>query len=311
MTDPAVPVLALDHATRRMAGRIVVDGMHLAVARGEVLGLLGVNGAGKSTTLRMMAGVLAPDAGSVRLEGADLYEDPRRARQAIGYLPEVPPLHGELTTQEFLAFCARLHGVSRAGVAAAVARAIERCGLGDARRRLLGTLSKGLRQRVGLAQAIVHEPALIVLDEPASGLDPVQAANLRGLVRSLGRSHAIVLSTHVLADVPACCDRVAIVHQGQLRHAGPAVAEPDGRTLRVQTAQPATPADWAMLATVASATALAEGDWRVRLRDGATVAALAAEVVARFGLVALAAERAPLEQVFLAIAAGEPLAPAA
>ena len=311
MTRTDVPVLALDHATRRMAGRIVVEAMDLAVARGEVLGLLGVNGAGKSTTLRMMAGVLAPDAGSVRLEGADLYEDPRRARQAIGYLPEVPPLHGELTTEEFLAFCARLHGISRAGVAAAVARAIERCALGDARRRLLGTLSKGLRQRVGLAQAIVHEPALIVLDEPASGLDPVQASNLRELVRSLGRSHAIVLSTHLLADVPACCDRVAIIHQGRLRHAGPALAESDGRTVRVHAVHPVTPADWALLSTVASATALPAGDWRVRLREGATVPALAAEVVTHFGLVALAAERAPLEQVFLAIAAGDTRAPAA
>jgi ABC-2 type transport system ATP-binding protein len=164
---------------------------------------------------------------------------------------------------------------------------------------------------VGLAQALVHEPALIVLDEPASGLDPVQAVNLRELVRSLGRSHPIVLSTHVLADVPACCDRVAIIHQGRLRHAGPALEEADGRTLRVQTAKPASAADWATSQTVASATALAAGAWRVRLREGATVPALAAEIVARFGLVALATERAPLEQVFLAIAAGEPLAPAA
>ena len=213
------PILALECAGRRLAGRDIVAGLDLALERG-VLGLLGVNGAGKTTTLRMAAGVLAPTSGRVRLDGRDLYEEPEHARRRIGYLPETPPLHDELNAQEYLGHCARLHGVERRAVAAAVARAIERCGLGEVRRRLLGALSKGYRQRVGIAQAIVHEPALIVLDEPASGLDPVQAVNLRELARSLGRDHAVVLSTHVLPDVAACCDRVAILHRGRLRHVG-------------------------------------------------------------------------------------------
>jgi ABC-2 type transport system ATP-binding protein len=240
----AAPVLALEQASRALAGRLVVRDLNLALAKGEVLGLLGVNGAGKSTTLRMIAGILAPSAGRVRLGGEDLAEHPELARRRIGYLPEVPPVHVELTVAEYLDFCARLHGL--AGDARAAAdRAIERCDLGDARRRLIGALSKGYRQRVGLAQAIVHAPELIVLDEPASGLDPVQAERLRELVRELGADHAVVLSTHVLPDVVACCDRVAILHEGVLRHEGALDREGDAlnRTfMAIATGAPAVAA---------------------------------------------------------------------
>ncbi len=216
-----VPLLALEAAGCVLAGRSVVRGLDLTVANGEVLGLLGVNGAGKTTTLRMLVGVLTPSSGTLRFAGQDLQEHPELARRGIGYLPDQAPLHAELTPVEFLRFCARLRGVPRGEVAAAVARTIERCGLGEVRRRLIGALSRGWRQRVGIAQAIVHEPRLVVLDEPAAGLDPVQALRLRELVRALGRESAVVLSTHVLSDVAACCDRVAILHEGMLRHSGP------------------------------------------------------------------------------------------
>lgn len=219
--NPSAPTLALQQVGRVLAGRDAVRALDLELHRGGVLGLLGINGAGKSTTLRMIAGVLAPSRGTVRLGGQDLYEYPELARRRIGYLPEVPPLHAELTPSEFLAFCARLRGLARHAVAPATARAIERCELGEVRQRPISTLSKGFRQRVGLAQAILHEPELVVLDEPASGLDPVQALKLRELVRGLGADHAVVLSTHVLPDVAACCDRVAILHRGALRHLGP------------------------------------------------------------------------------------------
>ncbi|HEX5124945.1 MAG TPA: ABC transporter ATP-binding protein [Rhodanobacteraceae bacterium] len=303
-----VPVLALDRVSRDLAGRRVVRDLTLALPKGEVLGLLGVNGAGKSTTLRMIAGVLAPSVGTVRIDGEDLAESPGLARRSIGYLPEVAPLHAELSVTEFLAFCARLHGVAR-GADGAVARAIERCGLGDVRRRLIGALSKGFRQRVGLAQAILHEPALIVLDEPASGLDPVQAMNLRELVRSLGADHAVVLSTHVLPDVVACCDRVAILHEGVLRHEGRLGADVDGSDLRVQTERPLSANDFEPIAIVMAATPTA-GDarqWRVRLREGASPSALAKALVERgFGLEELRAEGSALEETFMAIAAGAP-----
>jgi len=308
VTSPA-PTLALSQAGRRLAGRAVVRDLDLELARGEVLGLLGVNGAGKTTTLRMIAGVLAPTSGSVRLGGEDLYEHPELARRRIGYLPETPPLHVELDAEEYLRFCARLQGVARGAVAAAVARAIERCELGEMRRRPLGTLSKGYRQRVGVAQAIVHEPELIVLDEPASGLDPVQALRLRELVRGLGREHAVVLSTHVLPDVSACCDRVAILHRGELRHAGEVHASAT-TSLRVGVARALRADDWRALPMVVAAEPLDLGHWRVELAPGSAIDAFAAAVVAHgFGLTALGADALPLESTFLAIAASD--APAA
>lgn len=304
-------VLDLDQAGRRLAGRWVVRGLGFGVARGEVLGLLGVNGAGKSTTLRMIAGVLAPSAGAVHVDGEDLYERPERARRRIGYLPETPPLHEELTPLEFLRFCASLRGVPRAAQASAVARALERCGLGYVRRRPIAALSKGFRQRIGIAQAIVHEPALIVLDEPASGLDPVQAMNLRELVRGLGAEHAVVLSTHLLPDVPACCDRVAILHRGELRHLGPA-RPADPTALRVGVSKVLGSADWLALAPVEAAEPIDASRWRVRLRPGTPVEALADAAVERgFGLVELGTDAAPLETTFLAIAASDAAADAA
>ena len=187
----ATPLLQLRHVGRVLAGRPIVTDISLNLDRGSVLGLLGVNGAGKSTTLRMIAGVLAPSTGQVLIAGEDLCEHPQSAHRRLGYLPEQVPLYAELRVAEYLDFCARLHGLRSTAVQRAVASVIERCALGDVRRRLLGNLSKGFQQRVGIAQAIVHDPALIVLDEPASGLDPVQAANIRTLVRELGREHAV------------------------------------------------------------------------------------------------------------------------
>jgi ABC-2 type transport system ATP-binding protein len=232
VADP-VSALALrtDRISRTLAGRRVVDGLNLDVARGEVLGLLGVNGAGKSTTLRMIAGVLAPDAGRVLLAGRDLYEAPELARRGIGYLPERAPLHTELAVDEYLMFCARLHGLSRRDAAAAVDREIGRCDLGEVRRRLIGQLSKGFQQRVGIAQALLHAPAVVVLDEPASGLDPVQSLRMRELIRALRADHAVILSTHLLAEAEACCDRIAILHRGVLRHDAPVTT---GETARLE-----------------------------------------------------------------------------
>ncbi|MGH8173931.1 MAG: ABC transporter ATP-binding protein [Rhodanobacteraceae bacterium] len=310
MTPASAPVLVLDKVSRVLAGRPVVRDLDLALARGEVLGLLGVNGAGKSTTLRMIAGVLAPTGGTVRIDGENLCERPELARQRIGYLPEIPPLHAELDVEEFLGFCARLHGLAKPAARTATAQAIERCDLGEVRRRLIGSLSKGFRQRVGLAQAIVHDPELVVLDEPASGLDPVQALRLREIVRSLGTDHAVVVSTHVLPDVLACCDRVAILHEGALRHQG-ALAALAGGALRVRVSQRLDATDWMQLPLIASAEALdpnasAAQRWRLRLREGVAIATLAALVVERgYGLEELRAENSALEEIFMAIAAGD------
>lgn len=217
--NPRVPTLQLEHVSRRRGGRPAVCDVSLAVGAGEVLGLLGVNGAGKSTTLAMITGALAPDSGRVLVAGEDLAEAPAAVRRAVGWLPEGAPLYPELTVAEQLDAAARLHGLDAAARRAAVARELDRLQLGDVTHRLVGHLSQGQRQRVGLACALLHQPRLLVLDEPCNGLDPVQVAGFRKLVRQLADAGcAVVISTHVLADVAATCTRAAILHAGSLRH---------------------------------------------------------------------------------------------
>ncbi len=222
MTSPvAPPLLQLDRVGRRLAGREIVREVSFSLNRGEVLGLLGVNGAGKSTTLAMIAGVLAPSFGVVRVDHRDLHEEPGLARTRIGYLPETVPLWPELTVYEYLDACGRLRGMNRSARKTAVERELQRLDLTAMAHRLSGQLSLGQKRRVGLAQALLHDPGLLVLDEPGNGLDPVQTAQLRELVRALSDQRATIISTHVLGEVEAMCDRVVILHEGQVRHDAP------------------------------------------------------------------------------------------
>ncbi|MHB1273295.1 MAG: ABC transporter ATP-binding protein [Rhodanobacter sp.] len=224
---PSIPVspatvLRLDQLSRWRAGRPAVQNLSLALQRGQVLGLLGVNGAGKSTTLSMIAGALRPDSGSIQLNGEDFLEHPELARRLIGWLPERAPLWAELTVNEHLDAHGRLRGLNGAVLRLARSAIIERLELQPLARRLAGVLSQGQRQRLGLACALLHRPALLVLDEPANALDPVQAAALRTLIREQSAAGtAVILSTHLLTEVTAVCDRVAILHEGTLRHDGP------------------------------------------------------------------------------------------
>ncbi len=301
--NQSTPELVIDHVSRSLSGRAIIEDLSLTLDRGEVLGLLGVNGAGKSTTLRMISGMLAPSSGSVKLAGFDLYEHPERARRDIGYLPEEPPLYGELNVEEYLRFCARLHRLAGPAINAAVERVIERCELGEMRRRLTSLLSKGFRQRVGLAQAIIHEPALIVLDEPASGLDPIQALRLRALIRTLGQDHAVVLSTHVLSDVLVCCDRVAILHRGRLRHSAVLTEIDAGGALRVQIERDIDKDAWMRMTMVADAQVIDSGRWRIALKPDSSAGELAKAINdSGFGLRELRAESNALEEIFVRIA---------
>ncbi|OQW38443.1 MAG: multidrug ABC transporter ATP-binding protein [Proteobacteria bacterium SG_bin4] len=201
----------------REYGRYVaVDHVNLELHRGEVLGLLGPNGAGKSTTMRMLTGLLAPSSGSIQICGIDLLEQPTAAKAQVGFLPEIPPLYPDLTVDEYLRLAARLHRVPKAEEPAALASAKQRCGLNDCGNRLIGALSKGFQQRVGIAQAIIHKPAVIILDEPSVGLDPNQMREIRQLIRDLGKTSSVILSTHLLSEVVSVCDRVQILHKGQV-----------------------------------------------------------------------------------------------
>lgn len=201
---------------RRFGKHSAVNGVSLQLQRSEVLGLLGHNGAGKSTTLQMLAGVLLPHAGRIEVCGFDLAQQPDQAKACVGFLPETPPLYRDMRVDDYLEFAAQLHRMPREKVAGALTETKLRCGLHAAGRKIIGTLSKGYRQRVGIAQAIIHSPQVIILDEPTVGLDPAQLHDMRALIRELGDTHSVILSTHQLGEVESICDRVEIMHHGSL-----------------------------------------------------------------------------------------------
>jgi ABC-2 type transport system ATP-binding protein len=251
----------------------------------------------------MLTGNLAPTTGSIHICGVDLLESPVAAKAHIGYLPEVPPLYRDLNVSEYLDLVARLHRVPKAQRGAAVKRAGERCGLTDVSRKLIGALSKGYQQRVGIAQAIVHEPDVIILDEPTVGLDPNQIRGIRALIRELGRAHSVILSTHILPEVEAICDRVQIMHHGKMVYAD-TIAElkqlHQGRTLLLGLQQPPAVAELAAIAGVAQVEALAGNQFRVRVAADADpterIVALAAQK--NWGLRQIGPAQTSLEDVF-------------
>lgn len=202
--------------SRNFGAFTAVREVNLELNSGEVLGFLGPNGAGKSTIMRMLTGNLAPSSGSVEICGVDLLGDPLGSKKHIGYLPETPPLYRELTVNEYLRLAAKLHQISNTKLVSALEAVKLHCGLKDVGKNLIGSLSKGYQQRVGIAQAIIHSPKVVILDEPTVGLDPNQMREILSLIRKLGTSHSVVLSTHILPVVESICDRVQIMHQGQM-----------------------------------------------------------------------------------------------
>lgn len=216
----ASPLLTAENLCRFFGQHTVVDDVSFTLHRGEVLGFLGPNGAGKTTTMNMLSGHLAPTSGKISIHGFDLQKHPARAKSHIGYLPENPPIYRELTVAEMLMFSARLHTVPRHTRKRAVDIAMQRCGLNGVSKQLVGTLSKGFKQRVGIAQAIIHDPAVVILDEPTAGLDPVQVREIRQLIRTLAAEQSVIISSHILPEVEFLCDRVQIINQGRLVFSG-------------------------------------------------------------------------------------------
>ena len=244
MSEPMIEVVNL---TKRYAGHLAVANVSFTVGRGQIVGLLGPNGAGKSTILRILSCFLPATSGTVRVGGFDVFEQTDEVRRRIGYMPENNPLHVDMRVREYLKFRARLKGLSLAASRDRVSTVLEMCSLTEVDRRIIGQLSKGFRQRVGLADALVHEPELIILDEPTIGLDPNQLRSVRQLIKDLGRKHTILLSTHILPEVEATCSHVLILHHGRILasdatenlqrnifQSGPAIAELTASTSTLQ-----------------------------------------------------------------------------
>jgi ABC-2 type transport system ATP-binding protein len=290
--------------TRRFGSHTADSSLDLDLNRGEVLGFLGPNVAGKTTTMQMLTGNLAPSGGSIAICGIDLLAAPVAAKAKIGYLPETPPLYRELTVDEYLLLAAKLHRIPRSHCAEAVTAAKRRCGLSDAGRKLLGTLSRGFQQRAGIAQAIIHNPDVIILDEPTVGLDPNQIREIRGLIRELGGAHSVILSTHILPEVETVCDRVQILHLGNIVYSDTIAAlkhSHDGRTLVLGLHQPPGVDALARIPGVVEVRQMSPTLFQVCFDAEADATARLAAHVARhdWGLYQIAPARASIEEVFV------------
>jgi ABC-2 type transport system ATP-binding protein len=217
--DSVLAMIAVENLTKDYAGFRAVQGISFSVQKGEIVGFLGPNGAGKTTTMRVLAGYLPPTGGRVAVAGHDIVSESLEARRHVGYMPENVPLYTDLRVNEYLSYRARLKGVKRSKVRERVEAVNRLCHLDDVKQKIIGNLSKGYRQRVGLADALVHEPDLLILDEPTIGLDPHQIRSVRDLIRSLGEHYTILLSSHILSEVEAVCTRVLILHRGRIEAA--------------------------------------------------------------------------------------------
>jgi ABC-2 type transport system ATP-binding protein len=209
-------MIKVEGLTKRYARTVAVDNISFEVEKGQIVGFLGPNGAGKTTTMRVLTCFLPPTTGTANVAGFDVLENPLEVKKRIGYLPETPPLYPEMEVDEYLNFVGKLKGISGADIKSRVDDVTGKCALGDVRSKLIGKLSKGYRQRVGIAQAIIHNPDVLILDEPTSGLDPKQIIEIRDLLKALAGDHTIILSTHILSEVEHSCERVIIISQGRL-----------------------------------------------------------------------------------------------
>lgn len=305
----AAPLVEIDALTRSFGDIQALKSVSFSLRQGQVLGFLGPNGAGKTTTMNILTGNLAPSGGSVRVCGIDPVEDPTAAKAHIGYLPETPPVYREFTVDEYLSFCARLHRIRARETGQAVSRAKRRCGLTAVGHRLIGNLSKGYRQRVGIAQAIVHDPDVVVLDEPTVGLDPIQIREIRELIGELGSAHGVILSTHILSEVQSVCSHVQIINGGRLLLSTPIddlETHLTGRSLLFAWQRPPQAEHLAALCPDVEIHELGEGRFRVRYTDtDPTDALVRASVEGDWGLRQLGPEHLSLEQVFLQLTDSE------
>ncbi|MCM8855350.1 MAG: ABC transporter ATP-binding protein [Candidatus Thiodiazotropha sp.] len=297
-------LLTTTNLSRSYQGTQVVVPIDLQLMRGDILGLLGPNGAGKSTIMRMLSGDLAPSHGKIEICGYDLIAQSKHAKQQIGYLPERPPLHRDQSVDEFLSDCARLRDLTRAETRQARLLTKTRCGLEQSGRRLIRKLSKGYQQRVGLAQAIIHNPRIIILDEPTDGLDPAQIRQVRELIRELSNERGVILSSHILPEIQATCNRVVILQQGKTVYAGD-ITPPEQACYRLGLEQNPDEALITALPAVAATERLHTDYYRITLQVGSRPNELVQQILNQgWGVCELTPDTTSLEQLFLQATTG-------
>jgi ABC-2 type transport system ATP-binding protein len=306
-------VIEVQHLTKQYGRFTAVDDVSFRVDKGEILGFLGPNGAGKTTTMRVLTGYMPPTDGKAIVAGYDVIEQPIEAKRRTGYLPETPPLYPDMTVSEYLTFCARIKGVSRAERKKQVTTAMERTRVADMAKRHCGKLSKGYKQRVGLAQALLHNPDVLILDEPTAGLDPKQIIETRRLIKEQAGDHTIILSTHILPEVSQTCQRVVIINKGRVV----AVDTPDNLTAKLRgseamyveidaaggNAQPLLTALPGVTSVSETATAAGHVAFEVQSAQGRDVRRDIAATIVRqgWGLLELRPMRLSLEEIFLSL----------
>jgi len=310
-------MIEVSHLDRYFGDYLAVRDVSFSVAEGQVMGFLGPNGAGKTTTMRCLTGFLPPTSGAVRIDGFDVVENPHEIKKRIGYLPETPPLYGDMLVEDYLRFVADLKSVDGARRNGLVEHAMALCGLSDVKGRLIRNLSKGYRQRVGIAQAIVHEPKVVILDEPTSGLDPNQVIEVRSVISDLAKDRTVILSTHILSEVEKTCQLVTIINEGRIVASDTVtrlLQGADVRRLRLSFAKDAPGAAEEILAVTGVKSASFAGDSRKELQVETELDPDPRAEIARFavekgyGLLEFRAASESLESIFRRLTADEPQA---
>lgn len=300
--------------TKDYGPRRAIDHLNFSVQKGDVVGFLGPNGAGKSTTMKIITGFMAPTSGQASVAGFDVFENPLEVKKRIGYLPETPPVYGDMYVRDYLRYVAELKKVPKAKIESSVNEAIEKASLGEVQKRLIQHLSKGFRQRVGIAQALVSDPEVLILDEPTVGLDPKQVAEIRDLIKALKGQHTIILSTHILPEVQATCEKIVIINKGKIvaQDSIHRLATMEKGQSRLQIRLRKEVEDMkSVLSGISEVVGISEGashrEWRVDVQGGEeTVEAVSSRLVTKgLGLLELSPSKMDLEDVFLKLTYGQ------
>lgn len=299
-------MIEVKNLTKTYGGITAIRGINFSVKKGEVVGFLGPNGAGKSTTMKIITGYMAPTSGQASVAGFDVFENPIEVKKRIGYLPETPPLYTDMYVRDYLKYVAQLKGVEKNKIQAQVNDALEKTHLQDVQKRMIQNLSKGFRQRVGIAQALVSNPDVLILDEPTVGLDPKQVAEIRDLIRALRGQHTIILSTHILPEVQATCERIIIVNQGQIvaqdSLEGLMANQKGRRKILLKTKHTGKDVEQSLrdLSGVSDVRTVG-ADLEIEMADDEKAVEMIAQMVMQkgFGLLGIQSARADLEDVFI------------